>query len=354
MNHPSVLHTLPDGTVFDPLAVRPTLEQTKKLMEEEAADRHAAAIASRAALDAAPAPDALSEAVETLDLDTGLPIPAGTPTIERWEEVNIDAFNHFMRESKRLTEGTEKTYRSAFRRVIRSFSLSALRDPTALQAYRSNLPLGSRNTFDAAWPIIARFMVNYGISVPLELPAKPRIRFAHPLASDLMTIGGVLNYSVVPEMTWSRLFRSASAHDVPLLQACRRICEFQTGLDYGLPPKPEYLDTPIVPASAKLDPMPEWRIRWIIDSESDVTAGPVEQHSALFFQKLVALGINGFRLREFARLYCLTRNNIKRHFHAEKTMTDLFSYIHPLKLSDLRARLVTHGDENATGLLPLW
>jgi hypothetical protein len=267
--------------------------------------------------------------------------------------VNIDAFTAFLTETKKLTSGTQKTYRSAFRRIIRSFSLEALRDPTALQAYRSSLPLGSRNTFDAAWPVIARFMVNYGISMPLELPAKPRIRFTHPLVSDLLTIGGMMNYNVVPEMTWRKLATSR-VQDMGVMQACRRICEFQTGVPYGLPPKEEHLDTPIVPASAKLDPMPEWRIRWILDSEREATPGIVEQESAAFFQKLVGLGINGFKLREFATLYCLTRNNIKRHFHKEKTMTNLFSFIHPLKLSDLRARLIDHGDPKDTGIVPLW
>jgi hypothetical protein len=254
---------------FDPFSIRPSLDDAKRLVEEEAAAQRAAA-AARPAFNPIPTVEELArttvrgedngatlperkapQVIEYLDPDTGLPFPDDTPLIERWEDVNIESFSAFVEETKVLTPNTRKTYRSAFRRLMRDFPLPALQDVTALQAYRASMPPGTRNTFDASWPVIVRFMAGYNIKMPLETPSKRRVCFTHPLVSDFLTIGGVMNYSVVPMTTWRQLV-SAPVQDMALLQACRRISEFQTGLDYSLPPKEEHLDTPIAAASAKL------------------------------------------------------------------------------------------------------
>ena len=270
------------------------------------------------------------------------------------DHLNPLAFAAYLKEKNRFTENTLNTYVSAARRAMRDMTLEDMMDGAVVQAYRSSLKRGTRNTFDGAWPFFANFAGRSGFDIPGDLPGKPRIRFASPLLPDLITLSGAFIIDRIPEVTWEALSTTEPV-DPMLMHAARRICEFQyNSLDFGVPPKPEHLAHPIVPAGARPDPMRGWRIEWAINTEGDLTDGALDSHSAKFLYALAAARVNGVQLRKLYRLYILGRNRVQQHNTPKETAKKLISLATPMTLGALEQALLKFADEEEADKLPLW
>ena len=247
-------------------------------------------------------------------------------------------------DAARVSAATARTYRSGLRRLQRDLAPGELVDPAALADYRAALSPGTRNVFDALWHHLRGMS---GGALP-DLPPMPRVRFAHPLAHDLMTISGYVALEGIPETTVGLLAHEPFAGEAHLARAVARVYEFQTQrLATGAP-----ASTPLVPLSDGTTPMRSWRVEHLINSAHRTTDGPVDRLSCTLAEALAHNQVTGVMLRDYLTLLWRARARIQRSVRMDEAVQTILSLARGKQYAALREALVRWSDPDAPP--PLW
>lgn len=256
---------------------------------------------------------------------------------------SVESFRAFC-ESKSLSEAAGKTYRSGYRRMIRDLRPCDLEDPAMMKQYRASMKQGTRNVFDTMYKLFSVFMAEHGTAFP-DLPSLPRVRFAHPLMHDVLTLTGYLNVPQITSLTWGTVPEHAIEEHVE--RALERIYEFQTGRAGAT----ATADTPLVPTKAGL-PMREWQVEFIVNSVHHETDHLIDRAAKRVSEALVHEEVNGIVLRDYMTAYWTARPNLVRALYPEELVREMLSMVRAKNFTNLRRLLADRASDE--GRLPMW
>jgi hypothetical protein len=234
-----------------------------------------------------------------------------------------------------LSVTTRRVYVTVFGKLCRQLVGSDLHNLVVLQDYRGSMNQGSRNMFDATWHHLVPAAAELGVILP-EIPQVPRMRLTHPLQPDLTLLSGVYGNHGLAQLTWS----TGRKAEALVREACSRVYSFQTGRS------PHGVDDAVHVCVNGPDhqPMQEWRIEYIINSERYRTAGHVERASEQFFSELATARVNGMFLRDVATDLWRARNRLERRKDAQELLASWLEIIRRRQFLGFRAQLQKHAD----------
>jgi hypothetical protein len=217
-----------------------------------------------------------------------------------------------------MVDKARRTYRSGYRRILRDLHGVECLDPITLNDYRVSMKLGTRNVFNVTWKHLRELEATNGVTLA-EPPAMPRVRFAHPLMPDVLTLTGYLNFDQMTTLTWGAV--PAPAQRVELERALERIFEFQTGRSA----LEATADTPLIPTRHGL-PMREWQVRFIANSVHHESDHVVDRSAKDLAELLVFAGVNGVFLRNTLTALWRARPSLARLEHADGDVAELLRF----------------------------
>jgi len=248
--------------------------------------------------------------------------------------VSREAFvRHLNRQE--LSPKTRSVYLSGFSRIVNNLTGSDFQNTVVLQDFRTSMPQGSRNIFDAAWFHLVPAAAEIGVILP-EIPQVPRIRLTHPLQPDLTLLSGVYGNHGLTQLTWA----DGRKAEALVREACSRVYSFQAGQS------PHGVDDAVHVCVNGPDhqPMQEWRVEYIVNSAQNRTAGHVERASEQFFSDLATARVNGMFLRDVATDLWRARNRLERRKDAQELLASWLEIIRRRQFLGFRAQLQKHAD----------
>jgi hypothetical protein len=243
---------------------------------------------------------------------------------------SVESFRAFC-ENRGLSDAAGKTYRSGYRRMLRDLDFSSLSDPAVLAQYRVSMKQGTRNVFDTMYKLFVVFMAGQGVTLE-EPPPMPRIRFAHPLMHDVLTLTGYLNVPQLASLTWGTVPEHALNDSIE--RALSRIYEFQTGRAAMTATS----DTPLLPNHNGTS-MHEWQVEYIVNSVHHESDHTIDRSAKRFTEALVYARVNGIFLRDYSTAYWNARPNLVRAAHHEEVVKELLSMVRGGHFVNLRRLL---------------
>lgn len=255
----------------------------------------------------------------------------------------VETFDEHLKNRPGMLDHARKTYRSGYRRILRDLTPAEIFDPITLNDYRTSMKLGTRNVFNVTWKHLREFEAARGVEIA-EHPNMPRVRFAHPLMHDLLTLTGYFSLEQTSELTWGSV--PAFAHRTEVERALERVFEFQTGRSA----LEATADTPLVPTRHGL-PMRPWQLEFIVNSVHHESDHIVDRRAKDLAEVLVFAGVNGIFLRDCMTALWRARPNLARAANADELMESFIQLAKDRQYAILRQALV----KRETGKsLPAW
>lgn len=230
--------------------------------------------------------------------------------------VELDAaFRAHMKE--RFSDNSARVMiRGVGRLFLRIGGPEDLHSKRLMTLYRAPMSQGMKNITDSGikhyreW---AKTQPN-AIVIP-PLPGTPRVRFPHPLFSDLARLGAVYGNNNLPKLTWGDLDEA----DIVDVRSAERVYSFLTGMAGGI------RHHAVVAKHMGGDPLPLWAIEAIINSPTYATAGPAEGFFEEVVEHLIAAGADAAVLREFATLVVRSRSRLSRSEHPARLKNEVLA-----------------------------
>jgi hypothetical protein len=293
-------------------------------------------------LDALPEPETVPDDIHDL-LGHDATNPALAPAVpididsEEYAAAAIE-FWAYVKGKYPMSAASLKTYRSGLRRIERDFGPLDYYDPVVIDQYRLSMKPGTRSVFDYVWTYWREAELALGGIgwVRAEIPPMSRVRFAHPLCSDLTTLSGLYRLDDLAEMRWQDVKGKHKADKVE--DSFLRIYEFQRRHAASDIRPADF----IIPAGSRNEPMKPWRMEYIINSEGTATASPTERFAAKLANRLSLAGFSGLSLRQYMTALWMARASLNRSsiqheaFDALRTALDNKQYTTLLRLMEER------------------
>lgn len=217
----------------------------------------------------------------------------------------------------RATIQSEHTVRNRFNAVNHAFlrlTPADVASPRMRFLYWESLSPALRRISGTGWAHYREWAATKGFDIP-EFPQKPRMRYPHPLFSDLTRLAGVYGTTNLPTMTWANL-DAAEPADYRLAE---RIFAFLTG--GAIPLRWQ----PIVPKDDRMEPMPEWGIEAIINSADPDATRDAERLMVDFIEASFPAKLSASELRECALLLTRTHDRLRRAKDPRKLTGDVLA-----------------------------
>lgn len=256
----------------------------------------------------------------------------------------VDAFVKSLSLNPRVTDKATKTFRSGYRRILRDLTPTEAFDPVTLNDYRLSMKIGTRNVFNEVWRHLRALEAAQGVTLA-DYPNLARVRFAHPLMHDVLTLTGYLDFDQLASLTWGAI--PAQAQTLEVERALERIFEFQAGRS-GIEATAE---TPVIPTRHGLA-MREWQVRLIANSVHHESDHVVDRRAKDLSELLVFAGVNGLTLRDYMTAYWRARPSLVRLEDAPVLVTELLQLARERQFPRLRQELENRASSKAGS--PSW
>ena len=238
-------------------------------------------------------------------------------------------------------EATARNHFNSVNHVFLRLSPADLLSPRMRHLYWENLSPAMRRICGGGWTKYREWVRGLGMDIP-DFPAKSRMRFPHPLFSDMARLASAYSSNRLQGMCWSDLDDCEPVY----YRSAERIFAFLTG---GAEP---LRWNPVVPKDARMEAMPDWGIDTIINSADPDATRDAEQFMVDFIEASFPAKLTAAELLESALLLTRTHDRLRRATDPKKLTGDVLTRLRMGDYAGARAGLIKvatepHPDECA-------